>query len=287
MRMLHLSLIIALMASVSAFAADPDYSVFRSQVREMPRRIFAYHFRERHVDLHLPQSGYVDTLDPKYRDAIRDKFIHDMNAFTDSDADANGSRLGPGVYASGNPVQSWSFGGDNFSLYAVPIRKGAHYFDVRKDSKVPFTSAQKALLKDYGCSKDSLRGLVSAGSGDCREFVIGLVKALNVSVIVYDWDHPREIPECPVPNTVAFNLIGEDGVDWPRFRYLTRESAPIYAVDSAAEDRTVINEYLVQAWYKPAWSVTQTNNAPKVDAKAWIRENIYTCTGKPEDMPRK
>lgn len=285
-------LLVGLTSAWNGVAGETNFSAFEPLVRSMSRRVLVYHFRGRNVDDHLPSSGYVDTLDPVLGPKIRERFIHDMEAFIDHEADSNGSQLGPAVYAANNPLTSKGFGGDNFSMYVVPLKKGARYFDLRRKSMSDLNDAQRKLLKNAGCEKKKIGDVVRSGSSDCREVIIAMVKSLDISFFIYDWDHEDTTPECTTVTTAAFALIRRTGVDWDRFRYLSRDSTPAGKPETAREDRVSVNTYLTNNWYPQAWKVegqpvVTPGGPPMVDLTEWFHENLFTCGGKLEDMPWK
>jgi hypothetical protein len=238
------ALLAAALLPAPARAAGNDSvlaSALRPYVRVLSRPVTVYHWADRGW-AGLGTSGPVDPRTPAVRSYVewKTKGFWDINT-------AFMGVAGNGLYAAVDPISSYGYGGDNWSLFRLRVRKGTRFLYNFDDLNVPLSPAVVAELKSRNCSPSgvSLGGWLHGHSKECRKAFMGALRALGVQALVYPF-MALPVGQCKDRPQVAFNFISDQGFDFTQTYGLVND---IPAEDPARAARAEIRSFFSLGTY--------------------------------------
>lgn len=275
--------------------AEPDYSTpektlealvhqIQGSIRTLDHDVFVYHYR--------PRKRFEEISKTQEKAAaVYSHYVRKTVYGTDA-GDFVGM-LGRGLYAAIDPVQSRSYGGENWVLFQIRLARGSRYWMVQDpttgapllDQSTISSELSMAMERHFGCSMNSDGRLVTRRR--CYHLRRLLLLRLKVAAISYHWGvGPRDVGPtlCKIQRGDAFFLTNLAPFRAEDIRVFGPSHFPFLdeLADDLSEDRRAIQRMFDITGNPPLWpllsrSWLRNRKSTHDEARAWAKKNLLVC----------
>lgn len=186
--------------------------------------------------------------------ALRTSLFFDLNK-------RDAGMLGNGLYLALDPVASRSYGGENWNLLQLELKRGVNYVidpvgheseDGRKDYRTKLAGLGCVIQRPEDKNIASIQTFLEMGDAGCRKLKFRVLKDLNIKAIFYHWDGTatRDCSARPLYAVVA--------IDKDIFNYAASSALIANLKPSLPGQAKIVNNFfeemnhaaLVESWSK-------------------------------------